>query len=259
MSNSSLHLVADKRFDDLDVRNLSREFVEFSQVALILCVDVPQGANLKAVNILQVRIHDSHFVLSLHWPTLFILLFCEELRGGTRILLLVLSIPLVLSYESALFFGLILAGVCVWRMNKYSRRRALAGGLAIWYLCCAGVAATSILIPFDPTNKNGFVNGLIGVLHSGYLGAKASVPVVLSCPLLLLTSVRYSGIQNLLAAVGIAAVSYEVFRVLVAEAPETLDSQLGARSLNLLVPLAATGLLYLCSWACSSPTGVRCN
>lgn len=196
-----------------------------------------------SMNVEALQVSDSHFALSLYWPVLFILLFREELKGATRILLLALSIPLVLTYESTLFFGVILAGVCIWRIKKYSHARAFTAGVAVWYLVCAGVAATAILIPFDPRNKSGFVNGLMGVLHSDHLGAKVSVLVLLSCALLLLTTVNYSRVQNLLAVVGIAAVLYEVFRVLVGKAPVTLDSQVGARSLNLLVPLAVTGLL----------------
>ena len=75
--------------------------------------------------------NDSHFVLSLYWPVLFILLFSEELRRGALLLLLLLSIPMVLSYESMLFFGVILAAVCVWRWRKFSTGRAFAAALAL--------------------------------------------------------------------------------------------------------------------------------
>jgi hypothetical protein len=53
---------------------------------------------------------DSHFIVSLYWPVLFILLFGEELTGWTLVLLLGLSVPMVVSYESMMFFGVILAG-----------------------------------------------------------------------------------------------------------------------------------------------------
>jgi hypothetical protein len=61
---------------------------------------------------------DSHFIVSLYWPVLFILLFREKLAGWTLLLLLGLSLPMVLSYESMMFFGVILAAVCAWRMEE---------------------------------------------------------------------------------------------------------------------------------------------
>lgn len=71
---------------------------------------------------------DSHFIVSLYWPLLFILLFRDELSRATSLLLIVLSVPTILSYESMLFFGLILAGVCVWRIEAPTAAAPPYGG-----------------------------------------------------------------------------------------------------------------------------------
>ena len=82
---------------------------------------------------------DSHFIVSLYWPVLFILLFGEELTGWTLVLLLGLSIPMVVSYESMMFFGVILAGVCIWRRRRSPQHKSSSGRR--WHLVFAGRGA----------------------------------------------------------------------------------------------------------------------
>lgn len=198
-----------------------------------------------AMNAEAYIIVDSHFVLSLYWPVLFILLFSQDLRRGTLLLLLVLSIPLVLSYESMLFFGVILAGVCVWRWRKFPTGRTLTVGLALWYLLAAGVALAAVIVPFDPSNKNGFLKSLIGVWHSDHLGVKTSIVVLLCGTMSLLSPKKVTKIQPLVAGIGFAAVGYEICEVVVGRAPLTLNSQVAARTLDLSTPLIVTALLII--------------
>jgi hypothetical protein len=66
---------------------------------------------------------------------------------------------------------------------------------------------------------------------------------LLCCAFLLLSSKKVSSIQTLVAGIGFAAVAYEICQVVVGRAPVNLNSQVAARSLNLLTPLLATGLL----------------
>lgn len=188
---------------------------------------------------------DSHLLLSLYWPVLFILLFREELAGWTLLLLLALSVPLLIAYESMLFFGVVLAGVCVWRYRRFTRQRGLAIGLAVWYVMGAAIAAVSILHPFDPANRSGFLHGLQYLLHSPHLAGKVSLLILLCGSVVLATPTRMAVLGKIAAAVGLAGVAYLCFGVLMGGAPASLDGEYAARVLNLLAPLAATGLLLL--------------
>jgi hypothetical protein len=194
---------------------------------------------------------DSHFIVSLYWPVLFILLFRERLTGWTLLLLLGLSVPMVLSYESMMFFGVILAGVCLWRWRKFSRQKALLVGLVGWYLLGAGLAVAAVIWPFDPTNKSGFIHGLSAVLHSSHVAAKVSLLVLLCCTLLFAVPSRLIGIQKLITAVGLVGVLYLCFEVFVGRTPSSLEVEVPARVLNVLLPLAASFLLMtvLAGWS----------
>jgi len=193
---------------------------------------------------------DSHFMVSLYWPVLFILLFGEELTGWTLVLVLGLSIPMVLSYESMLFFGMVLAAVCAWRWKRSSQHRTLLAGLAAWYLVGAALAAASVIWPFDPSNRQGFMRGLAILLNSQHLAAQVSLTVLLCCGLLLAVPSRLAGAQKFIAAVGLGSICYLGIEVLVGRAPSGLNFEVSARVLNLLLPLAATCLLVavLAGW-----------
>lgn len=193
---------------------------------------------------------DSHFIVSLYWPALFILLFGEELTGWTLVLLLGLSIPMLVSYESMMFFGVILAGACAWRRKRFSQQKTLLAGLAVWYLLGAALATASVIWPFDPSNRQGFIRGLAILLHSQHLAAQVSLLVLLCCVLLLAVPSRLAGVQKLVAAVGLGSVCYLCVEVLLGRTPSSLDVEVFARILNLLLPLAATCLLIavLAGW-----------
>jgi hypothetical protein len=208
-----------------------------------------------SMNAEALAISDSHFVLSLYWPALFILMFQKELTVGIVVLLAAVSIPMVLSYETMLFWGVILAAICLWRARS-SKPRALLVAFAGWYLLCSGVAFWSWLHPFDPTNKSGFVKGLQGLWSSDHLGAKTSIVVLLCCAVLLATSRGVRRIQTAIVAIAGAAVLFFVLQVILGRAPLTLNSQMQARVMNLVAPLVATGLLMLV-WLGILKPGVR--
>ena len=194
---------------------------------------------------------DSHFIVSLYWPLLFLLLFCTELRRGTMLLLIALSVPTILSYESVMFFGLILAGVCLWRRQTLPAHRALMIGLAVWYLAGAAMAAAATIWPFDPSNRAGFLHALLHLLHSSHLAAQASLLILLCCALLLLLPTRMAALQKVVAAVGVLNICYLCVAVLLGRTPSSLEVEVQARVLNLLLPLAATALLFvvLAGWS----------
>ncbi|HLI64120.1 MAG TPA: hypothetical protein VKV05_12025 [Terriglobales bacterium] len=187
---------------------------------------------------------DSHFVVSLYWPLLFILLFREELTAGTTLLLIALSIPTILSYESMMFFGIILAAVCLWRWKRLPHQRALMAALAVWYVAGAALAAAAVIWPFDPSNRTGFFHAIFWLMGSSHLAAKISLVVLLCCSVLLVLPSRLP-IQKLTFAVGLLGLLYLYFAVFVGHTPSSLDVEVQARVLNLLLPLAATALLLL--------------
>ena len=196
-----------------------------------------------SMNAEAVPANDSHFVLSLYWPVLFILLFRPELKRGTLWLLVGLSIPMVLSYESMLFFGVILASVCVWRLRRFAERRTLMVTLAAWYVLSSLIALAATIWPFDSGNKSGFSRGILVLLASEHLAAKVSILVLLCCAAVLMIPSRLRRVHFLILAAGLLSVAYLIFQVATGHAPLSLDSQMPARVLNLLVPLAATALL----------------
>ncbi len=188
---------------------------------------------------------DSHFIVSLYWPLLFILLFRDELSRATSLLLIVLSVPTILSYESMLFFGLILAGVCVWRSRRLPQQRRLMAGLASWYGAGAALSAAAVIWPFDPANREGFLHGLLYLLGSSHLAAKVSIVVLICCVALLTLPAKVRRIETAVLTAGLASVAYLFVKVLVGLAPVSLNVEVQARVLNVVLPLAATGLLFL--------------
>ena len=206
-----------------------------------------------SMNVEGYVITDSQFLPSLYWPLLFILLFAEELKGGTLLLLLALSVPTVLCYESMAAFGLVLAGACAWRWRRSRRGGAFLAGLGLWYLLGAVLAVASVVWPFDPSNKSGFISGILGILRSDHLAAKASLAVLLCCALLLALPARAARAQGAVLAAGLVVVLLLVARVLWGSAPQSVDNQGSARALNLLLPLAATGLLLPVLWRWVAP------
>ena len=188
---------------------------------------------------------DSHLLVSLYWPVLFILLFREELAGWTLLLLLALSVPMLIAYESMLFFGLILAGICVWRLRQFPRQRALTAALAVWYVMGAAIAVVSILRPFDSSNRNGFLGSLQYLLHSPHMPGKISLLVLVCGMVVLAAPDRLAVLRKIATVIGLAAVAYLCFAVLLGNTPASLDGEVAARVLNLLAPLVATALLLL--------------
>lgn len=202
-----------------------------------------------SMNVEAYLITDGQFLPSLYWPALFVLLFAAELRGRTLGLLVALSVPMLLCYESMLFLGLVLAGTCAWRWRRSQPDRIVLAVFGAWYVLGAALAAASILWPFDPTNRKGFVGGLVGVVTSDHLAARVSLGVTVCCALLLLVPSRIEKLRTGALAMGLSGIAFLVVEILSGAAPASLDSQGAARTLNLVLPLAASALLLAVRFA----------
>ncbi len=188
---------------------------------------------------------DSHLLVSLYWPVLFILLFRQELKGWTLLLLLGLSLPMLIAYESMLLFGLVLVGVCLWRIKRFPQQKKLATGLAIWYVLGMAVAVVSVVHPFDQSNRNGFLHGLNYLLHSEHVTAQISILIMACTVIVLILPARFNAIRAAITMAGFAGVAYLCWKILVGQTPTSLEGEVAARTLNLLAPLVATTLLLL--------------
>ena len=188
-------------------------------------------------------INDSHFLVSVYWPVLFLLLFKPDPALGGRLLLLILSFLTLLSYESMLFFGPVLAGVCAWRIRATERGRGLTIGLAVWYLLGAMLAAASVAWPHDPANRAAFIHGLVEVLQSNHLPAKVSIIVLLASAVLLGVPPGRVKLQRITFGVGLVAVGFMTAQAVLGHGVTDLVLQVPARTLNVLAPLGATALL----------------
>jgi hypothetical protein len=193
-------------------------------------------------------INESHLMAALYWSVLFILLFQEELTPPRKVLLLALSAPMLLCYESMAFFGTILAAVCLYRRRAPSAPKGLYLGLALWYLAGAAIAVASIVYPFDPSNRSAFLKGMRFLLfESDHLGVQISVTCLICITLTLVISRRIQWLRVVSFSAGSTAVLYLASEVLVGRQPYGLDIEVHARTLNFAVPLGLS-LLMLAVW-----------
>jgi hypothetical protein len=127
-------------------------------------------------------IHESRVAHALFWPVLFALL--DPLRRtSTLVVAAFLSIPLVASYESAVFLGPLLCYAAVGRFRGETdggRRFAVA-----WCLFCAAaatlIAAESIARPTHPSNLLLFGETWRVLLGEGGPGVRLSLLALILC------------------------------------------------------------------------------
>lgn len=131
--------------------------------------------------------NDSHRLACLFWPLLFIMLF----RYGrpSRLLLMLLAAPTIMTYESMLFLGPFLAAVAIIRGRSFefdNRMRGFYFGLATWFVIgtCVALHATWNPNPQLVANRDDFARAL-------------------SFPVLVWTSSNYEAIYSLGILVGI--------------------------------------------------------
>jgi hypothetical protein len=186
-------------------------------------------------------VSEAHFLHSLFWALVFLLLFSERLTGWRLLVVLLLSIPTLLSYETMVVFGPLLAVAAFRAGLGSSSSRAqmwIRSTLAAWFLLGAVFAAISIAHPRDPVNRGAVVGWLLSfAAHPTiHIGAAASAAVVLVCVGIVLASERRPDLARVLVIVGVVASLALLPPILVAPARTDFAPHAGARALHLPLP-----------------------
>jgi hypothetical protein len=194
-------------------------------------------------------VSEAHFLHSLFWALLFLLLFSQRLTGWRLLLVMLLSIPSILSYETMVVFGPLLA-LAAFRAGlgiPESRvQRAIRSALAAWFLLGALIAAISISHPRDPVNRGAVTGWLLSfAAHPTiHFGAAASAVVILVCAGIVLAGERRPALVRALIIIGAAGSLAILLPILVTPARTDFAPHAGARALHLPLPfLLAVGVL----------------
>jgi hypothetical protein len=201
-----------------------------------------------SMNVDAYLISESHVLASLFWPLLFFFVPKNSWTCRNAVLLIVLSLPTVLCYESMALFGIILAAaVAVWTPDNLpaSRVRIVRFVFSGWYLLGTLFACLSVLFPRDAANRGGFLLGLRSTLGGEHLPAVCSLIVLGLVFLILLTSPRLHHLRNAVTGVGCLLAFLPVAYLVAFPTRTNLDIHVQARGLNFIVPLLVTAAFVL--------------
>jgi hypothetical protein len=159
-----------------------------------------------------------------------------------------LAVPMLQSYEGALFDGPVLAGICWWRMRQERGRKRIAwAGLVAWMVAITLIAVRYIIWPNDPSNFITFSAGTFAIVDENFfphIGMVASLMVLIA---LTVKQLRPAWIQKFRSR-GIALFcligGWLIIQPLYwpqALAPETHQQM---RSMNVFVPVALLLVLW---------------
>jgi hypothetical protein len=195
---------------------------------------------------------ETHLVISLFWPLLFLVVFSERLTLQRRLFVIALSLPTVLCYETWAVFGTVLAAASLWpvvRRDVGRADRAFRVCLAVWYLLGAALAVFAILHPRDSIQRAGFFQSLLSVSTSVRTnpGILASWIVAFAMLGFLLVGPSRPWVVRGLIGVSVVACVLVVERIVVR--PELTDFGLhvAARTFHLPIPLCLTFIFLLAS------------
>ena len=184
---------------------------------------------------------ETHLMTALFWAALFGLMLREEFNTFDLVAMIVVSAPLLLCYETMAAFGVFLCAACVYRylaIAKSRRERWLCSILFVWYTLTIIFAVLAIIYPRDPTNRNGFLSGMLFMFHVDHIGAQISCIVLVLCALIVLVPERFRTVINLLTAAAILC-SLDIPLYILRHPERThLGSHVVARTMNGTVPLA---------------------
>jgi hypothetical protein len=157
-------------------------------------------------------VSESHLLVALFWPLLFLLVFdrCWSWRAFAAAA--VLALPTLRCYESMIFFGPVLAVTVGWR-SMTARNRLESVGFAVlasYFVAGTAIAAGGVLHPQLPENYSQFRNSLVffrdHLGHWHWLGL-TSMPAAAAVSLSLATGLKHRGwLALMLVMIGGAAV-----------------------------------------------------
>lgn len=122
-------------------------------------------------------VSESHLLVALFWPLVFLLALRDAWGAGTFALAAVLAAPTLRTYESMVFLGPVLAALAIVRARSEPRAAARAGFvlLAAYFAAGVGVAAYWIVNPRSAGNRGSFVEASLFFFrdHEGHVHALA--------------------------------------------------------------------------------------
>ncbi|MFO1059191.1 MAG: hypothetical protein U1E53_19770 [Dongiaceae bacterium] len=202
-------------------------------------------------------LHQANAAALLFWPVLLALLLRPAQRRRDAALLLALALPMIGLYDTVVVLGPLLAGVAGWRWLRQpeARQRWVWAVLVAWFVAAAAIALFFIIEPRNPSNRAGFIRGLLTgafLWDRRYEALNWPLALGLGAALLLAEAAwrpaLFRGRERLWLAPFGAIAAYAALAPLLDPARFTAAPHFAARSISGLLP-AALGLLLLAAAA----------
>ena len=196
-------------------------------------------------------VSESHVMVSFFWPALIALTGPRAPTPGRCTLVLVLALLMLATYESALFFGPLIAFFAFRAAKRLDgRSQALCVASALLFLLGAALAAYAVAYPRDLTQRGDFVSALWNILITRPadlrripVGPTFSVIAMAVVGLAAIAQMRSRDPGRAIVAVVIALAAMAgmamVLQILLADATLQVGlTAIWARVLNLIAPMA---------------------
>lgn len=182
-------------------------------------------------------IHESRAAVALFWPALFGII--DPLRRtSTLVASVLLSLPFIASYESAIGLGpiLLLAALLRMRTEDSAAKRPLLTAVAAAAVLATLVAAQSVLRPTHPANLTSFRGSWRVILEPGSLSVQLSLFIVAA---LIVSALLPRNAGPWITGVAAVAAALGVLQALAAPSHAAVTAQYRARIVNVALPLLA--------------------
>jgi hypothetical protein len=183
-------------------------------------------------------VSETHFMLSLVWP-LLVLLLCADLTGRRRVWLVLIAIPSLLAYETMALFGPLLVVAAALRAKAHWERfsdRILFLALAAYFALGSIFAFLSIILPRAAVQRENFVSGIPTALELGHLGIAASMWLALTFPLVAYLWPRHRRTSVALLAAPVLLGAVHMGRMFWHPEQVDFETHVYARGMTLLTP-----------------------
>ncbi len=225
---------------------IARERISFMIWPLLSAAAVTSNADFFIVS-------ESHQLVAFFWPLVLLFTLRQKWTRGDYLLAYLFAVPTLLSYESMITLGPVLAGLAAWRAWRAGREADVVEqhrfvAFAVYFVAGIAIAFWWSINPRNPANFEGFVSGL-----SFYRDADGNwhLPAVLSVAGILLVAAMlfFPGLEVrlrrvLLAAFAIACAVVALWPFIRPDSV-VLMLHLRARTLNALLPPVLALLLML--------------